>query len=393
MPLMRISKGFVILLAIVTLATVHPLFAQAKEEVRGRGDSRAIARAIDSVCRKQVVALGELPSHGEARAFQAKAEIVRGLVERCGFDTVLFEAPIYDFVGFEAAVASRTATQAHLDRAIGRFWLARELDDWRRWLFERASKGKLNLGGLDDQVSVTSDYARANLPRLVEASMPAGGPKGCAEIVERHLYWRYDASKPFDEREQLSLYNCTRSAADRVVSPRMAQKPSPEKRMLASFAGYAARQQGTGAASDRDHSMYINYAWYEGRRRKPPKVIIWTATVHAARRQGVLPKRPLGDWLARRHGSRFGAIGFTAFSGMSSMAGRPPQPLQEAPPGSLESLSLKARDGWTFLDSSKLRKIGAVPARLMGKFTEADWSMYFDAVLVVQHEVAPTFEK
>jgi erythromycin esterase-like protein len=67
-----------------------------------------VVRVADAVCGKQVVILGELPSHGEARAFQAKAEIVQRLVEPCGFDALLFEAPMYDFVGFQEAVTPRS---------------------------------------------------------------------------------------------------------------------------------------------------------------------------------------------------------------------------------------------------------------------------------------------
>ena len=59
-----------------------------------------ITQVSDSVCGKEVVLLGELPSHGEARAFQIKA----GIVERCGFDAVFFEAPVYDFLGFQHAL-------------------------------------------------------------------------------------------------------------------------------------------------------------------------------------------------------------------------------------------------------------------------------------------------
>ncbi len=223
--------------------------------------------------------------------------------------------------------------------------------------------------------------------------MPAGGPQGCAEIVERHLYWRYNASKPFDESEQQNLYNCTQSAADGIVlSKRVARAPSPEQRMLASLAGFAGRQRGTKAAPERDHAMYINYAWYVARRPKARKVIIWTAAVHATRRQGLLPDRPLGAWLAERYGNRFAAIGFTAFAGMSSRAGGPPQPLEKAPTGSLEARFAQAGgDEWTFLSSSKLRMIGKVPARLFDKFTEADWSAYFDGVMLVRQEAAPTF--
>jgi erythromycin esterase-like protein len=77
-----------------------------------------VARVADAVCGKQVVLLGELPSHGEARAFEAKAMIVQRLIDRCGFSGLLFEAPIYDFVGFREGGDQHRAVALQLDRAI-----------------------------------------------------------------------------------------------------------------------------------------------------------------------------------------------------------------------------------------------------------------------------------
>jgi erythromycin esterase-like protein len=117
---------------------------------------------VDAVCQKQIVLLGELPSHGEAQAFDAKSKIADRLMAQCGFAAILFEAPIYDFIGLERAAKTRTATPEQLDNAIGRFWWTRELAPWRRALFEALTlpgvKNPVVVGGLDDQVSITSHY-------------------------------------------------------------------------------------------------------------------------------------------------------------------------------------------------------------------------------------------
>ena len=47
---------------------------------------------------------------------------------------------------------------------------------------------------------------------------------------------------------------------------------------------------------------------------------------------------------------------------------------------------------WAYLDRPALRSLGAVPSRLFGKVTTADWSAAFDGVLVIRDEAAPTFE-
>jgi erythromycin esterase-like protein len=125
---------------------------------------------VNAVCQKQIVLLGELPTHGEAHTFDAKSKIADRLIAQCGFTAILFEAAIYDFIGLERAAETRTATPEQLDNAIGRFWWTRELTPWRRALFEAATRQRVVVGGLDDQVSITSHYAKAALPRLIAAA-------------------------------------------------------------------------------------------------------------------------------------------------------------------------------------------------------------------------------
>jgi erythromycin esterase-like protein len=351
-----------------------------------------VAHVADAVCGKQVVILGELPSHGEARAFEAKAKIVQRLIDRCGFDAVLFEAPIYDFVGFQEGGEQHRAVAAQLDRAIGRFWWTRELTDWRRWLFRRATERGLVLGGLDDQVSVTSDYARATLPSLVAASSPPQGASACEQTVARHLFWRYDASTPFDEPEQIRLQRCVREAADALAVRAEGDRRTAEEAMLENLANYVDRQRRAPAARDRDEAMYRNALWHIERMPAASKVIIWTATVHASRKQGRLPQQPLGARLAAQRGRSLASVGFTAFAGWSSMAGQPRKQLPQAPPGSLEAQATEGNAPWVFLNAAALRRIGHAPSRLLGSFTEADWSGYFDGVVVIREEVAPVFD-
>lgn len=377
------------------LVALHCLLVDAPQAWAQRADSQSVeARVAEAVCGKQVVVLGELPSHGEARAFQAKARIVELLVDRCGFDALLFEAAVYDFIGFQEAVAQGRAAPSQLDRAIGRFWWTRELADWRRWLFQQAAAGGLVLGGLDDQVSATSDHARATLPGLVAASSPAGSASECEQAVARNLNWRYDeAGQRFDEPERIRLQRCARLAADALAARAGRDAGTPERVMAENLASYFDRQRGSPGARDRDEVMYRNLVWHAGRMPRGSKLIVWTATVHAARQQGGRPEKPLGAWLADQWGDRVAVIGFSAFAGRSSRAGTPSKPLPQAPPGSLEALATGADTDLAFLDRSALRRIGSAPSRLFGGFTTADWSTRFDGVVVVREEVAPTFEE
>jgi erythromycin esterase-like protein len=373
---------------IAWLASVALLPVGTLARVQERVPQSIVDGVVNAVCQKQIVLLGELPTHGEAHAFDAKSRIVDRLMAQCGFTAILFEAGIYDFLGLERAAETRTATPEQLDNAIGRFWWTRELTPWRRALFEAATRKRVVVGGLDDQVSITSHYAQAALPRLIAAASSESTAAECRQTVSRHVAWTYDARNPFDEREQLRLQQCARDAADAAAANRSLD--AADRVMLASFARYADRQR-PGVTSSRDESMYRNLVWYVERLPADSRVIIWTATVHAARQRGSLAEVPLGARVVERWGDRVGAVGFTAYAGYTSRAGRPASPIADAPSDSLEATAT-SEAAWALLDSGKLRTLGRVSSRLLGTFVSETWSDDFDAVVVIRQEAAPTFD-
>jgi erythromycin esterase-like protein len=374
------------LIALIASVALLPVGTVARAQERT--PQSIVDGVVNAVCQKQIVLLGELPTHGEAHIFDAKSKIADRLIAQCGFTAILFEAAIYDFIGLERAAETRTATPEQLDNAIGRFWWTRELTPWRRALFEAATRQRVVVGGLDDQVSITSHYAEAALPRLIAAASSESTATACRQTVSRNVGWTYDAKNPFDEREQLRLQQCARNAADAAAANRSLD--AADRVMLESFARYADRQR-LGVTSGRDESMYRNLVWYLERLPANSRVVIWTATVHAARQRGSLSEVPLGARVVERWGDRVGTVGFTAYAGYTSRAGRPASPISDAPPESLEATST-SESAWALLDSEKLRVIGRVSSRLLGKFVSETWSDYFDAVVVIRQEVAPTFD-
>jgi erythromycin esterase-like protein len=345
-----------------------------------------VDQAVALLCNKRVAVLGELPSHGEARAFVAKAAIVRGLVERCGFGAVLWESPIYDFVAMEADLKSGSATPLQFDNAIYKFWWAKELRDWRGWLFESAMAGRLRLGGIDDQLSITS-AARSSLPARVAARLPADRADTCRAVVARNMQWSYDDEHPFDETEKRALSHCVRLAA---AAP--ASRDSDEAFLIENLDGSIRRDIDAMDALDRDGAMYRNLLWYQKRWPQGTKIVVWTATVHASRRAGDLKAKPLGAWLADSQGDSFGNIGFTALAGNSSMAGHPIKPLPALPAGSLEARALGRSSSEVFLDARALRELGGTQSRLYGTPGTGDWATRFDGVIVFREEIPASFE-
>jgi len=343
--------------------------------------------AVAALCGKRIVALGELPSHGEAGGFAIKAELVQALVQQCGFDALLFEAPMYDFVGFNRALADGSASQMQLDNAIGRFWWTRELAGWRLWLFEMSAGQQLLIGGLDDQVGVTSVYAIATLPALVAAS---AREEACGEAVERNLQWRYDDEHVLDADQRRQLLRCALRSRDAAEASEAA-----EQRMLENLATYYQRELDELDELDelgptRDKVMYQNVRWHLGQMPEGAKVIIWTANVHAARSAGGLPHRSMGAMLADAFGAEFAAVGVTAGGGWSRTAGGASMPLEQAPSGSLEHQGRGQAGGAIYLDSEQLQTAGTIRSRLLGHFARARWDRYFDGVIVVRDETAPT---
>jgi erythromycin esterase-like protein len=373
---------------IAWMASIAWLLDPRPARAQARLPQSIVDGVLNAVCQKQIVLLGEPPTHGEAHAFDAKSRIADLLIEKCGFTAILFEAGIYDFIGLERAVQTRTAAPEQLDNAIGRFWWTRELSPWRRALFEAATRKRVVVGGLDDQVSITSHYAKAALPGMIAAASSESAVTECRGTVNRHLGWAYDARNPNDEREQLRLQRCARDAADAAAGNRSTD--AADRVMLESFARYAGRQR-AGPASGRDESMYRNLAWHIERMPAKSRVVVWTATVHAARQRGPLAEEPLGARAVDRWGDRVGSIGFTTYAGHTSRAGRPASPIPDAPPESLEAKAT-SESAWALLDSRKLRNMGRVSSRLLGKYASETWSDYFDAVVVIRQEIAPTFD-
>lgn len=348
-----------------------------------------VDRAVQAGCRKGIVLLGELPSHGEARAFEAKADIVKGLVERCGFDAVLFEAPVYEFDALRHATRGRETAPHELDNAIGGFWTTNELAGWRGWLLTRVANGRLYVGGIDDQPGATSVLTRRELPGLVAGAVPDARQAQCRESVRRHLEWAYTDEAPLDAAERTRLAECAGAADARLSAARPPYDATA--RAAAAFMRYTGREARLAGAPARDASMLATLESHLAALPRNSRVVVWTSTVHAARMQGGRPYTPLGEWLAGSRKKRLLSIGFTALAGSSSMAGAKVKPLEPAPPDSLEAQALGARDEAAFVDGTALARLDGRPSRLFGAFGRHAWSRHFDAVIVFRTETPPTF--
>ena len=97
-------------MASVALLPVGTVARAQERTAQERTVQSIVDGVVNAVCQKQIVLLGEQPTHGEAHIFDAKSKIADRLIAQCGFTAILFEAPIYDFIGLERAAETRRST-------------------------------------------------------------------------------------------------------------------------------------------------------------------------------------------------------------------------------------------------------------------------------------------
>src|SRR5262249_9029662 len=134
-----------------------------ERRLRANADTQLPPRLLDDVCGRQIVLLGESPTHGFGVSMRLKAELVRTAIERCHIDAVFFESGVYDFLKIEADLASgRPVDPATLMSAVGLLWTNAVVAPLISFLADRANHGPLVLGGLDDQIG-RGTYAQRSM--------------------------------------------------------------------------------------------------------------------------------------------------------------------------------------------------------------------------------------
>ena len=386
--------------------------------------SDELNRLVDDLCNKSIVLLGEGGSHGEGRTLELKGELVRRLVEGCGFDAVFVEAGIYEFLHLEPTFAAGEAEAEQLENAVGQLWSrAEESRPWISFLVEKANQGEIQIAGLDDQISSTAFFAQQQLPSVLSAYLPEKEAEACEQGLSKHTNWRYSQSDPYGPEVRDELVACL----DRVVSvlSRAPSTPQAEidiestdiertniertdiertdiertdiertKVMAASLRRYFDRQFQESRAelfNGRDRSMFLNFEWHLSRLPEGSKIIVWCANIHAAKTLAVVPSKgayvPLGAWIYESYGRDAAAIAFSAYSGSYGIVGQPAKTLAEAPPDSMEGQALKPSQSLRYLGHLELKALGTAKARAVSyDFLKARWDQVFDGLVVLREE-------
>lgn len=361
-------------------------------------DTAQIDRVVQAVCSKDVVLLGEDLHHAGAATLTVKVRLVERLVRQCGFSGVVFESQFYDMLDFDHAVAGGTTSRQQLSDAIGAVWsrypVFAPLVDW---LYRGAKSGRVHVGGMDPQVGgITAHFSSDRLPALLSSVLAGERRAECESVISRHNRWEYDDVHPFDAAALNRLRDCVRDIGGRLGA--MGRRAPPDLHAMASsYADYLDFVAQAGSVEVRDEAMYRNFRWLRAQWPKGTRIVVWTASVHAAKSPtGAF--QPFGSYVHADFGSRAAAIGFSAFAGSYGNVGGhgAAHALDPAMPGSLEAKAFAAPGvaSWCFLDQTSLQAMGRVSSRVLdyGKPDTSDWSQVLDGVVVLREEtVARTY--
>ena len=149
--------SFLLFLAVVSGGCAvkrEPPIAQGSLQAASDPEPYALDNLVSDVCTKNVVLLGEEPHHGGGNTLETKAELVRRLINRCGFNAVYFESSVYEFADLNARLGAGTSAPEQVADAIGGLWnTAIAIDPLVDYLYEQAAAGRIRLSGLDPQLS------------------------------------------------------------------------------------------------------------------------------------------------------------------------------------------------------------------------------------------------
>jgi erythromycin esterase-like protein len=361
-------------------------------------DRAALAAALHDICPKRVALLGEA-THGDGTTVAFKAALVQQLVERCHFNAVFFEASHYDFLEFSRRLKAGEPTSPDMiASAAGGLWkFDREFVPLMPFLYAEARAGRVALGGIDDQLgSAGAFYSSDTMSDELTGYLDEPRRTACRDILGKRIYYRFPL---YGIAEHQLVSKCMAEIDVALASTGKPQdKRALHRQMLTGIERLLSRelQVNLPYVRGRDRSMYLNFEWLAGRLPPNSKIIVWTATFHAAKDATADPDigaaRNFGSYIHRAYGREAFALGFTALAGSYRYSRKETErTMPPAPPGSLESIALAHSDAAAvYLDTRRLHLIGSVPGRpFQPGYATTVWDRALDGLVVFRKQRPP----
>jgi erythromycin esterase-like protein len=345
------------------------------------------------LCDKQVALLGEAAGHGDGHTEAFKVRLIRELVTRCGYNAVFFEASHYEFLDLERSLRlGQPLTAERVGQAVGGVWkFEREVQPLLPFLATEANEGRLYLGGLDGQLGgLEEPYANDIMPERLTGVLSEPLRTQCRVAMHRRIYWDYTEAAPYNAADKQFLLACISEIARTIPYTDAIQQQ--ELTNLDRFLRLDQTDTATLIAG-RDQAMYQNFRWLADQLGSRAKIIVWTATAHAAKDARAYPPfakvKSLGAYVHETYGDKAFALGFSARSGAYRWSRKENKPVAPAQDGSLEASAGVGLDT-VYLDRKHLQKLGVVPG---GSFDHVarpvDWGAALDGVVVFYEERPP----
>ncbi|HET8941154.1 MAG TPA: erythromycin esterase family protein [Rudaea sp.] len=353
----------------------------------------ALSSVTHDLCKASVVFLGEPSHHGSTKSVQFKAALAERLVDRCHFDTIIFESPLYDLLDYNRTLASgQPVTRQMLLDGIGGVWSRVSVfQPFGNFLFERTSSHKLVVEGMDDQLSATGEFHQKRMPLELAGNLPGRQAESCRDALQTHVLWKYDQQHPYVISDKIQLLSCLDAIRTKLPAGATMQRAIVVSLARSISRDFDFANDPNGLMNSRDHSMFLNFEWLMSQMKPGRKVIVWAATVHLAKSPDVNSPmqaawHSFGWRVAREMKIHPVTIGFSALDG--SFGRHQPQPLPIAPNDSLEARAFAGTSkDVVYENKASLKRAGEIAARAYASaFETAEWADVIDGLVIFRHD-------
>src|ERR1051326_3435541 len=254
--------------------------AHAQSAFVSPGDEDALNAATQLLCHSQISMIGEGAGHGDGHTLAFKVALVERLIDRCGFNSVLFEASHYEFINLDRRLRMRQAvTAGYASSAAGGLWeLNQEFLLLAPSLLAKAQGGEVFHGGIDDQLGQRGqDYANKEMVTELTNLLPQQERPGCSVALHKRIYYDYTDGSPYSKSDRARIETCLAgmnraAAADKTTD----REWRLQRQELISAAQRWISRDFTSDAEymvNRDRPMFQNFEWLLKQQRKRHKVI------------------------------------------------------------------------------------------------------------------------
>ncbi len=388
----------------ILLLLLWTVFARgAGSAVPDSAEAEALDAATHDLCSRDVAMLGESATHGDGHTEAFKVALVERLVNECGFDSVFFEASHYEFLNLARRLRTGQAVTADdVFAAVGGLWRSdREFQPLVQFLLARAQAGRLSLGGMDDQLGqMGQDYANVQMITELSGVLPAPQRSACSLALHRRIFSEYSEAAPYAEADRSEITAClsamqAASAVDKAID-RAGRGERQE--MLSAIQRWIDRDFRPEAeqTTDRDRSMFQDFAWLRQQQPRRHKVIVWAATVHIAKQgdptSGDHTGKNFGSYVHQAYGAAAFSLGFSALNGSFRQGRRDVHDMPPSPLESVEAQALRASgSAAVYVGPAQLAVLSTAPGAIFRHaYQTLPWSAFVDGVVVFREERPPT---